>query len=831
MNHSPKTCHIVFQTHWDREWYLPFETFRHRFIHVMERVMSGLEKGELQQFILDGQLAAIEDFFEVCSPSQKQRALKLLKEEKLVVGPWYVLADEFLVSGESLWRNLEIGLEMAGSYSRSQKVGYLPDTFGHISQMPQILRSFGIDNAILWRGIQIDQSEFEWQSPNGESVYSIFLPEGYYQPVLNEEDPTSSLQSFIEKVEPYTNTSHVLLTNGGDHLMPVWENMQQRIEDANQAGLRVQASTYEKFLKHVRKESQSLLVHKGEMRSNEHIYVLPNVLSTRTYLKQQNQYVEDQLTRHVEPMLAIAGAEETDRYLEDTWKLLLKNHPHDSICGCSIDDVHKEMETRTMKLKQRMEALKKESLYHLKARDFAMTGNGGRKPFEDMSTFTVFNPHPFSYKGWVKGEVWLYEDQAFEVVGDDGSPHETVIIEKRKDRHFASPTDAFPEFKDVNVYEIAFFVPSLPALSFQTYHVESGRNHLLETTETSFIENEWMKVEIGKKGGLTVEDLSSGKLYEGFNHYTASLDAGDEYNYSPPFDDVWTEGSIIGVPKVKRSGHVQELSYEVMLSPPASLNEARTGPVQERGVISISIRIRLFKGEPIADVCVNVDNQAEDSRLRVTFPQKERVERTYSDTAFDLVERPAQKIERFDASKQKEVPVVVEPSASVVYANGFSFVHQGLQEYQVTENDEVAVTLIRGVGWLSRDDLRTRGGGAGPSFETPDAQCLGSHTFYYGFGFRPTPVEALREANQFRIKPSIMEGEGLTESLITLANPTIQVSAVRKRDRHIEIRIWNPTLEMEETNIVTEKSVMMDGELVKGPLQILPKTIKTLTLT
>lgn len=829
MSANDKTCHVVFQTHWDREWYLPFETFRHRFMHVMERIMDGMEKGEINQFVLDGQMAAIEDYFDVCSPSQKQRVLKLLSEKRLIIGPWYVLADEFLVSGESLWRNLEIGMEMAREYGEPQSIGYLPDTFGHISQMPQILQAFDIDNAILWRGINMDSSEFRWRSPNGEEVFTVFLPEGYYQPVLNEKEATSALRSFIEKVEPYTNTSHVLLTNGGDHLMPSWENMNEKIEAANKAGLDVIPSTYEHFMDSVRKESSDLPTYVGEMRSNEHIYVLPNVLSTRTYLKKQNQEIEDELTRYVEPMLTLADAPHLERYLTDTWKLLLQNHPHDSICGCSIDEVHKEMETRTMRLRQRMDVLKKEAMYRVGAQDLSMTGSAVRKPFSDMETFTVFNPHAYTYDGWVQGEIWLYEDSEIIVETRDGMQLETVILKKEKGRHFDSPTDAFPEFKEAWHYQVAFLVQELPALSMQTFSIRREGEREVQSEQKTRVENEFLKIEFSGNE-LVVTDLPTGEVFKGMNRFTTSMDAGDEYNYSPPVNDVLTEGVCIGAPEVHRHGSIQELRYVISLDAPASLNQERTGPVDQRAETLIDVSIRLFKNDPIAQVSLHVENHVQDQRLRVGFPLQQNIQESYSDTAFDVIERIAQKEESFEAEKQKEVPVVVEPSASFVYANRFSFVHRGLQEYQVTEKDEIAVTLIRSVGWLSRDDLRARGGGAGPSFETPDAQCQGLQRFEYGFGFQDEPVEALYQADRFRRTPLIQQGNKTIPSLIEFSNPYVQVSAIRQKHDYVEVRVWNPMEDTLHTNVRTDHDLFYKGEK-QGEKFIIPsKTIQTFQL-
>jgi alpha-mannosidase/mannosylglycerate hydrolase len=802
------TCYIVFQTHWDREWYFPFEVFRHRLIQVIERVVDGLEKGELKQFVMDGQMAALEDYLEVCEEDAGERLKKRISEGKIIIGPWYILADEFLVCGESLIRNLEMGLKLAGKYGNPQMVGYLPDTFGHVSQMPQILQGFDIDNAILWRGIKPEKSEFYWEAPDGTRVFTIFLPEGYYQPILNEEDYKEKIQAFLDKVVPYASTSKVLLTNGGDHLMPKAGSMSEKIDELNsQLDPVFIESNYEEYLQAVRGEvNEELNTHTGEMRENEHCYILPNVLSTRTYLKQQNQWMEDELTGYAEPLLALAG-KNPKRYLEETWKLLLKNQPYDSICGCSVDEVHREMENRTMKLGQRMELLQNEALMALGAFDSSVSGSGLRKPFEDDGRFLVFNPHPYPYTGWVKGIVWLQEGsrEHFALRSSAGEIYEPIILSKEKRRFFESPLDAFPEFREGIFYELAFYAENLPGLSLSEFTVIEGVNLVLQEEETASIENKHLTLTLEQDGTLTMIDKKANVAYKGLQQLYSSLDAGDEYNYSRPLKDIVSYAVLSENPSVKKAEGVQILNYKLELELPAGLNAERHGPADQVVKTTLSMEVKLFKNMTRVEVTVKVENGAKDQRLRVKFPLSATIPYTYSDTSFDIVRREAKKKEVLDAPKQREVPVVVEPSYSFIRAGdkrkGIVFFQRGLQEYQITSDgigDVLEVTLLRSVGWLSRDDLRSRGGGAGPMLETPDAQCLGSYEFTYAFGpSKPelTNMEITKEAREFRVPAKIFSGKLRedTGALIEIDNDTLQWSSIRTTDDGLLIRLWNPS--------------------------------------
>lgn len=803
--------HVIFQTHWDREWYFPYETFRHRLTLVLDRVMTALEKGELQQFVLDGQMAALEDYLEVCEAEDWERLLRLIENKQIVIGPWYVLADEFLVSGESLYRNLEHGLKKAHQYDTPQMVGYLPDTFGHVSQMPQLLRKFGIDNAVLWRGLKAPRSEVLWEGSDGSTVFTVFLPEGYYQQLADLSETNDGLTSYVNKVKAYAGTDHLLLTNGGDHLMPQHGDIVQNLLK-DETDFEVVMSNLEDYISLVKQKNKQDLFHvKGELRSNEHIYILPNVLSTRSYLKEQNQRLEDDLTGWTEPLLALAafhGHRYPKRFMEHSWKLLLKNHPHDSICGCSVDEVHREMETRSMKLSQQLDAIKSEAFEALGIRELRVSGSGEVKPFEDDVSFTVFNPRPYSYTGWVKGKLFLKNHfESFMLKGNDGKEIIPAILNHYEGERFESPLDAFPDFVKGTFYEVAFPVERLNGLSVTTFTVE--RKELEQITEShdhNKIENNYFSVKLEQDATLTIKNKQTGETSRKQHAFYSSLDAGDEYNYSPPVKDTVTFAEIAKAPTVNIANGFQEMMYQLLLNQPASLNKTRDGASSEHVQSIISVKITLFHGDDQLYFKTSIDNKAKDQRLRVRFPLGENLLHTYSDSAFDWVKRDAGRREVFDAPKQKEVPVVVDPSYSCVKAGNLTFLHRGLQEYQTVRHeyeDSLDVTLVRSVGWLSRDDLRTRGGGAGPRLKTPEAQCIRITEFQYAvtLGNLESSGEILHRAKKFRVPPLLQSGKGrcrLAEGLIEINNPLIQWSACRVHENKLELRLWNPE-EKEQT--------------------------------
>jgi alpha-mannosidase len=379
---------IVPHTHWDREWYQTFQQFRFRLVHAIDTLLDILDRDpNFTHFLLDGQTIVLEDYLEV-RPEQEERLKKYTRSGRIQVGPWYLQPDEFLVSGESLVRNLQIGLRQAREFGEPMHIGYVPDTFGHIAQLPQILRGFGIDNAIFWRGVgaEAEKSEFYWAAPDGTKALVIHLADalGYSnarQMPLHTEEFVTRIELLAASLLLKTTTNTLLFMNGSDHLEPqdglpeviaaankVLAHLDTQHEEllahfshhgqnghANQYdSVHVQIGTLPQYVNTVRQHltepgAAPLQTLSGDMRSSQFSHLLPSVLSTRMWIKQQNALTEHLLECAVEPLTAWAwklGASYPKGLVNLAWKFLLHNHPHDSICGCSIDQVHRENSVR-----------------------------------------------------------------------------------------------------------------------------------------------------------------------------------------------------------------------------------------------------------------------------------------------------------------------------------------------------------------------------------------------------------------------------------------------------------------------------------------------------
>ncbi|MFM9011297.1 MAG: glycoside hydrolase, partial [Planctomycetota bacterium] len=181
---TQRTGIVVPHTHWDRAWYLPFQAYRLRLVEMVAELLDLLESGTLPNFVLDGQTVVLEDHLAI-RPQDRPRIRTLVEAGRLRLGPWYTMPDCFLARPESLIRNLQRGIGIASEHGGASRVGYVPDSFGHFAQLPQILAGFGIDSFLFMRGMPVevrdrDGAIFTWRAPDGSEVLATFLREGYF---------------------------------------------------------------------------------------------------------------------------------------------------------------------------------------------------------------------------------------------------------------------------------------------------------------------------------------------------------------------------------------------------------------------------------------------------------------------------------------------------------------------------------------------------------------------------------------------------------------------------------------------------------------------------
>ncbi|MCD6553960.1 MAG: hypothetical protein J7M16_08125 [Anaerolineae bacterium] len=785
----PKTLTIVSHTHWDREWYQPFQEYRIRLVHLMDKLLDILATDpNYRYFTLDGQTIVLEDYLEVC-PERETEIRRFIQKGRLLIGPWYILPDEFLVGPEATVRNLMLGDRVARRFGPKMMIGYVPDPFGHISQLPQILRGFGIDVACFWRGAGDAPTEFRWAAPDGSEVLTLHLRDSYGNAAhlpTDEDGFVAAIQRIVDSLAPHAPTDYLLAMNGTDHLEPMPE-LPALIAAANARlpDVVLRHGTLPQHVAAVRAAAPDLELLSGEMRCPQRAPLLPGVLSARMWIKQRNAAAETLLEKWAEPFSALAATVEPGTLnlqplVQQAWRYLIQNHPHDSICGCSIDQVHKEMDVRFDWVTQIGEEVTRQSLAAIaNAVDTTSLDTG-----EPAVPVVVFNP--------VSGPRTDLVTIRAQLPG--GMEHFTVTDEAGQPVPFQVQRRHVDEY---GTLELAFVATDVPGHGYRTFAIRpadaSPASSHQQTVPTT-IENEFFVVEADPiTGTFALTDKASGTVFHGLNRFVDDGDRGDEYYYCPPETDRVVDAPV-APPTIRlvESGPArQTLQIEMAYRLPATLTADRSARAEETVELPIVTRVSLSPGVRRADVQTTVDNRARDHRLRVHFPTPIRTDVSHAEGHFDVVSRPVDL--PTDTADWVEQPSPTHPQRTFVDVSdgerGLMVINRGLPEYEVLRGETgvtVALTLLRCVGWLSRDDLVTRPGHAGPGLPTPGAQCPGHHVFEYAVVPHAGDWSAcFREAHAFNAPlraalTGIHQGSlPSAGSFVTVEPDTVVVSAVK----------------------------------------------------
>jgi len=880
------TAFVVPHTHWDREWYRPFQVFRARLVDVIDEVLDILDSDPAyRRFTLDGQAVVLEDYLEV-RPEARERLARHVQDGRLRIGPWYVLADEFLVSPEALIRNLALGRRVCQAFGPPLPIGYTPDSFGHVSQLPLFLRGFGLESAVFMRGVGDEgerlRGEFRWLAADGDSeVFAVHLLGTYsaaaalghldwqltdaYDPrraveqvsmVLHGADGRGmQMPAWIREtferlprgILPYSTGGAVLLLNGSDHLFPQ-RDLPAIVAQLNEAfpDVRFVHGDIEEFMAAAREgtRERELETYQGEFRGSRYQHVLPSVLSTRLYLKQANHAAETLLERFAEPLATLAwleGHTHDGALLRQAWRQLLLNHPHDSICGCSVDAVHQEMMTRFAGVTQLGEVV-------IERAARALVGAPGDE------AVAVFNPLPYARRAVATLTLDLPAGHGSELTVRDAAGNAVPSQVTARTLAAAGRSDRQVDHTTLR------FLASLPPMGMAGFSLASGAGTrppaTLEVTAEAggvTLQNPSVRVDVAADGSLTLEDRATGERFPLGLSFEDVADAGDEYNFSPLAGDApLTIAAPEGGPRVLDAGPVTArvgLTYRASLPARLTADRRRREGTSE---LAIEVELSLDAVGSVVGLKAMLDNRAEDHRLRLRLATGCRTERAIADGHFDVIERPARPTGGdgwYEApqptSHQRRFVAVSDGS------RGLALVNRGLPEYEAIPTAtgiDLAITLLRCVGWLSREDLASRPQGAGPSMAAPGGQCPGSHTFELGL----LPLigawdegDALAEIQGFHAAPHVARcaAPAPARSWLELT-PPLELTAFKHADAREAViarvynpsrrpvrgslRLWAPPAEAYLATLAEEPGEALAADGRDIALELAPKAVATL---
>lgn len=816
--------HITPHMHWDREWYFTTEASRILLVNNMEEILTRLEQDtEYKYYVLDGQTAVLEDYFAV-KPENRPRVKALVAAGKLIIGPWYTQTDTTLVSGESIVRNLMYGIRDCLAFGEPMKIGYLPDSFGMSSQLPHIYNGFGITRTMFWRGCSerhgTDKTEFLWQSQDGSEVTAQVLPLGYAIGKYLPEDEAGlrkRLDTYFEVLEKASVTKEILLPNGHDQ-MPLQQNIFAVMDKLREIYPQRQfvMSRFEDVFDHIDAHRDELATLKGEFIDGKYMRVHRTIGSTRMDIKIAHARIENKIVNVLEPLATLAwtlGFEYHHGLLEKMWKEILKNHAHDSIGCCCSDKVHREVMSRFELVEDMADNLT--CFYMRKIVD--------NMPQSEEDKLVMFNLTPWPREEVINTTIRLRASQ-FRLLDDRGNEIPYCLRSAREidpgliDRqivHYGN-YDPFMEF-DIQLNQI------LPSMGYRTLYIEphvAGKLLAAEKSSEALLENAFWEITLNDDGTLRLLDKASGLIYDRVLEIEESSDDGDEYDYSPSREE-WRLTSAQGEHEVEVIHEAWQSRAVIRhrMAVPADLAERSAR--QQTGTLEAELTVTLSHNSRRIDVEARLRNHADDHRVRVLIPTPFTTDTVLADTQFGSLTRPVQDeaMANWQEEGWKEAPLPVWNLLNYAVLqerrNGMALFTEGLREFEVTGERQktFALTLLRGVGVLGKEDLLLRPGRpSGIKMPVPDSQMRGQLTCRFSlFSFNGTPVSAgVAQQAKSWLTPALCYNKipwdamklnrasfttPCSYSLLTLAPNGCVLSALKKAEDRDEmiLRLYNPS--------------------------------------
>jgi alpha-mannosidase len=869
-NDKEFTIHVVSHTHWDREWRYPFQEFRMLLIDMFDELIDLLNTNpDYKYFLLDSQTMPLQDYLEI-KPEREPELRKLVKEGRIHIGPWYTLPDTPEISGESIVRNLLKGMLITEEWEGQKYSGYSPFSFGQSSQMPQIYLGFGLDHMFFYRGnsSQVTDQEFIWEGPDGSQIMGMRSVNPYgranwyvrvYRPVaLNKwpfewdyhwregqlpfhpcdeelqhfdywlldgnhldhlylENLPRALKEIKEDAKKDATTKQLLYLDGMDQVN-AYPRTAEIIEHANnlQTGDTYKHSSFHDFVQAVKAEKPNLKTVKGEFRytMKEGMWqnLFPGMLCARMYLKQQNRDCEIKLQKNADTWSAIAerlGMEFPKGMMDLAWRYHLANQSHDSIAGCSVDEVHEDVEYRNRQVKHLADNIARKSMAHI------VTHIDNTSLADDAVCLLAFNPTQFQRDEVVTAVIDVpgeTEAKWFTLEDDAGNELDVQFIRDHKFGPIIKNPYEFPIPYKARRFHCAVDLKGVPGLGYKTFLVKPQPGQKVNFKSLSpgvnQLENEFLHAEILADGRIDLKNKETGRIYRGLHYFEDRSDVGDHATQrSADEDEIITSiGANAEIGKTLDGPLMVQYKVKTTMWLPKDALKDGSKRNPERLPCELVSTITLRKGSRYLEIQTKLDNQIRDHKLRAMFPSAMQTDKSYSETHFDVTERD---VHLPDTSRWKEPMLPYYPQYMFCGAEdgkeGLAIVNKGLPEYAVHEDDDrtIGLTLLR--------TYRFPIIGADPENVEIDesqvmCQCLRPFTFDYAvFPYEGDWQSAgvYQWANRFNLNLHLNQ-TGKTKghlpstlSFIRIDPDSLILSAVKKSSRResFVVRLFNPTEE------------------------------------
>ncbi|MBD3354093.1 MAG: hypothetical protein GF364_21605 [Candidatus Lokiarchaeota archaeon] len=759
--------HIISHTHWDREWYLPFQNFRFRLVKTIDRCIEIFNKEiGFKHFNLDGQTIVLEDYLEI-KPENKKILTQYIKEGKIGIGPWYLQCSPWLQTGEGIIRNLLYGYKMCERFqTKPVNLGYIPDQFIMPPMLPQIFKGFNIENTAFTRTMN-DQyekdkitTEFYWESPDGSKVLAFHLRSGYGMAGFLPNDPQIAINQIAltrgQLESAPRSTKHVLMFNGSDHTDPdenlpeiinIWNNEEELVEDFG----RLKQSTWNEYISEFKNEKPELKTIAGELSGVKYHFASKGVFSNRMPIKQANFYLHSVLERFCEPFNSInwlLGGKYKSGFLTTAWKYLLQNQPHDSSWGASPDAIIKDMWTRFRWVKQISEEIFRRSAHELISRmdlkkyeEEQMNGVNSKGAKHKTYRITVFNPSPWPRTDHVEGTISIEKDdygKPLVIKDSEGNPIASKFIPREptgSDRYLYRTFVGSHGALRTYLYQFKFLAIKVPPLGYETYNIsvenDSASEIIGETyvnAKQDFLENDVIKVLVEKNGTLTLIDKELKLTYKNLNLYCDTGNKGCGYEYIPLENDkaITTEQCECKSELYEACPAYSEIKITIPWKLPESIKADHSARTKIEKKLLLNCFVRIYPGNRRRiDIRMEFTNLIKWHQLKAVFPTELNVDNEFVDAHFHVFNRPVDTPWDFEGP-YATTGVYPQHKFMGIYNSkekcGIAIINKGLPAYETVRdkdnNVNINLILFRAQGqWNVHDNIH-------PNILTPDAQWL-----------------------------------------------------------------------------------------------------------
>lgn len=703
---------VIAHTHWDKEWYFTDNRSMVFSLIDFDEIIDYLSNhDDISTFLLDGQTSIIEDYLRY-RPENKDQLKELISKGKIITGPWYTQSDTLVISGESLIRNLQIGMKQATDLGGYQSIGYLPDSFGMSEQMPLLYNQMGLKYAFFRRGIAdhlIKDREFNWISPSGESVKAFNLYHYGIMAYPPNEDDGSYIEELVDKLKKFGNRKPYILFNGEDQ-KPIRKNIAKIIQNSDYD---IEIDSLENSLDEVFENANDLADYTGEFTFGQHSRTHKSIFSTRADLKIKHNRLERYLSEFTEPLSAISyklGLRYEKELIEECFKLMLLNSAHDSIGMCNSDKTNNFIENRYDKVNDISSNLADSIMRRI--------GDGiNLRPF----SFQVYNTLPYTREEYIKCNILTpFENFSIE---RDGKPIDFELMKIEEDK--TNLSKSIKEIgvnnelsSDLNAYKKIYSAEilikdELTPMGYQTYEIKESfeKFEMKVTNNNNFIENEFYKISVGEDGQIIVKgDSNISKIYLENNG-----DEGDSYDYSSPNKDLFISKGKVSDIKVRKNKFCQNISYKITRRVPSNL-ENRISKILDEKLVS-HISLTLYKSKKYIELNYKTKNNVIEHRDRVVIDSKVESRNSIADQQFGTIVREVDysKYKNWTKDGWDEKPRGIEPMISFACLDSKQSVCgvcDGVREYELLDNHKLAFTIFRSVPYLGKANLNDRPGRA-----------------------------------------------------------------------------------------------------------------------